>query len=192
MMTELNCEPLFYEFQYKLGDRIYVFDDYEGLKLFRLEKTAKWLRPLVALRDDFHRVGERYYEDLFGLPNHYLAGLYYQLPHGVNKRRFAKRAADDLARTEMRKYIKTILAISLNKATTELAKQNFNNRRLIEHHITNQIIRSEAKRAAENRTQDLRHMSLPSDLAEVAARDSSPQLNQVSLGSSDIIIHHIE
>lgn len=185
----IQFESLFLEFRYNYDGNTYFFDDYESLKKFRLSKTPKLLRPIRRLKDDFHRAGERYYEEMFGLPDRYLSGLFHQLPAGANVKRFVRRAAENLTRVEMREYIKTIMALSLNKATTELTRQNINNRRLIEHHITNQIIRSEVKRSLENQTQILQYQSLPADLVLDASGEPSPIYNRVTLGSSDIIIH---
>ena len=69
-----------------------------------------------------------------------------------------------------------------------LYQKNINNRRLIEHHVTYQIIRSEVKRTLENQTQVLQYQSLPTDLVLDTSGDLSPACNRVTLGSSDIII----
>jgi hypothetical protein len=182
-------EPLFFDFRYNYNGNTYFFDDYESLKRFRLSKTSRFLRPLRMLKDDFHRAGERYYEEMFGLPDRYLSGLFHHLPAGANIKRFVRRAAENLTRVETREYIRTILALSLNKATTELTKQNINNRRLIEHHVTNQIIRSEVKRSLENQTQVLQYQSLPADLVLDTSGDPIPACNRVTLGSNDIVVH---
>jgi len=180
MMDSKWDEPLFLEFKYYHEGNIFYFNNYEELQTFRLSKTHKMLKPFIQIKYDFERIREKHYEEIYGLPQFYLSGMIHKLPFGSSYKTFAKRAAKDLERKEHRHYIRQLLTISLNQATAELIRQNFNSRQLIERHVTNQFIQFENRKAMFGMAQGKDFQSMPegiSDqrhLVEVHQEDSNP------------------
>jgi hypothetical protein len=161
-MEETN--PTLSEFLYVKAGRTYYFNDFESLKNFRIGKTKPCLRPFVRLRDDFQRAKERYYESKFNLPPKYLAGMYYQKPPGYSANKFAREAKEGLSHERLQEYLRVILTASFERATKELVRHIVKNRRLVESHMTQEVIRTKVERAREKQTHAFRHQSLPEDL----------------------------
>ena len=157
-------DPLFPEFEYVYNGHAHYFLEYESLKNFRLKYTPSWRKPFVQMKDDFHRIGERYYEEKFNLPDHYLAGMYYCLPFRENKNRFAKRASEEYVQKKLQEFIRIALTDSMSKTSEKLIRHIIKNRKLVENKINEQVSREKACKEFEKRTQALARKSLPEGL----------------------------
>lgn len=67
----------------------------------KLVITPSWKRPLLLLKDDIHRLKERYYEEKYFLPNGSLRGLYYITPQNMSTKRFVKLLIEENRRKEL-------------------------------------------------------------------------------------------
>jgi hypothetical protein len=94
------------------------YDKYDDLIKQLINMAPKWKRPFISMKDDFHRVVERYYEQKYSLPARYLRGLNYHKPRNYNKKIFIKRIVKNYEEQLTRQVIINAITMATEKLTS--------------------------------------------------------------------------